>query len=74
MNKDYVVKSVVPKYWDGKLLWYSIVFHHKSYPDSNQSVFCWINDMKTFYKCENESQAQSLVWQSCSKEVKLIIG
>lgn len=74
MDKNYVVKSVIPKVWDWKILWYSLNYHHKNYPDSGQNVFVGVNDMKTLYKVENEAQAQSLVWQSCSIEKKLIIN
>ena len=74
MEKNYVVKSVIPKIGDWKVLWYSINYHHKNYPDSIQSVFVWVNDMKTMYKVENETQAQWLVWKSCLVEKKLIIN
>lgn len=75
MEKNYVIKSVIPKAWtDWKVVWYSINYHHKNYPDSIQSVFVWVNDMKTMYKVENETQAQWLVWQSCLVEKKLIIN
>lgn len=74
MEKNYVVKSVIPKIGDWKVLWYSINFYHKNFVESVQSVFVWVNDMKTMYKVENETQAQWLVWQSCSVEKKLIIN
>lgn len=74
MEKNYVVKSVIPKVGDWKVLGYSINYHHKNYPDSIQSVFVWVNDMKVLYKVENEQQAQSIVWQSCTIEKKLIIN
>jgi len=73
MEKNYIVKSVVPKVWDWKVVGYSINYHHKNYPDSVQSVFVWVNEMKNLYSVENEQQAQSLVGQSCSIDKKLII-
>lgn len=73
MEKNFVIKSVIPKIGDWKVLWYSINYHHKNYPESVQSVFVWTNDMKVLYKVENEKQAQTLVWQSCYVEKKVII-
>lgn len=74
MEKNYIIKSVVPKAWtDWKVLGYSINYHHKNYSDSVQSQFYSVEDMKTLFNVVNESQAQSLVWQSCWIEKKLII-
>jgi len=73
MEKNYVVKSVVPKIWDWQLVGYNINYHHKNYPDSVQSVFVGVKEMKTLYNCENEAQAQWLVGQSCGVEKKVII-
>ena len=73
MEKSYVVKSVVSKIGDWKLVGYNINYHHKNYPDSVQSVFVGVNEMKNYYGVENEAQAQSLVWQSCGVEKKVII-
>ena len=74
MEKNYVIKSVIPKIGDWKVLGYSINYHHKNYPDSVQSVFYWINDMKTKFNVDNETKAQSLVWQQCSIEKNIVIN
>ena len=73
MEKNFIIKSVSPKYDDWKIVWYSINYHHKSYPDSVQSVFVWVNSMKSLYGVENTQQAQSLVWQTCYIEKKVIV-
>lgn len=74
MEKSYVIKSVVPKAWtDWKVLWYSINYHHKSFPDNISSQFYSVEDMKTLFNITNESQANSLVWQSCWLKKELII-
>lgn len=74
MEKNYVIKSVVSKAGtDWKVLWYSINYHHKNFPDSIQSQFYSVEDMKVLFNIQNESQASSLVWQSCGIEKKLII-
>lgn len=75
MEKNYIIKSVVPKTQvsDWKILGYSINYHHKNFVDSIQSAFYSVEDMKTLFNITNESQAQSLVWQSCWIEKKLII-
>lgn len=74
MDKNYVIKSVVPKAGtDWKVLWYSINYHHKNFPDSVQSQFYSVEDMKTLFQIMNESQAMGLVGQSCGIKKELII-
>ena len=74
MEKNYIIKSVVAKSWtDWKVLWYSINYHHKNFPDSVQSQFYSVEDMKNLFGIQNESQASSLVWQSCWIKKELII-
>lgn len=74
MDKNYIIKSVVAKAGtDWKVLGYSINYHHKNFPDSVQSQFYSVEDMKNLFNINNESQANSLVGQSCGIEKKLII-
>ena len=74
MEKNYVIKSVVAKAGsDWKVLGYSVNYHHKNFPDSVQSQFYSVEDMKNFFNVLNESQAMSLVWQSCWIKKELII-
>ncbi len=74
MDKNYIIKSVVAKSWtDWKVLGYSINYHHKNFPDSVQSQFYSVEDMKNLFGIQNESQASSLVWQSCWIKKELII-
>lgn len=74
MEKNYIIKSVVAKAWtDWKVVGYSINYHHRSYPDSIQSQFYSVDDMKNLFNINNESQASSLVGQSCWIEKNLII-
>ena len=74
MEKNYVIKSVVSKAGtDWKVLGYSINYHHKNFPDSVQSQFYSVEDMKNLFNINNESQAMSLVWQSCWIKKELII-
>lgn len=74
MEKNYIIKSVVAKSWtDGKVLGYSINYHHKNFPDSIQSQFYSVDDMKNLFNINNESQAVALVGQSCWIKKELII-
>lgn len=74
MEKNYIIKSVVPKAWtDWKVLGYSINFHHKNFPDNISSLFYSVDDMKTLFNIQNESQANWLVWQSCWLKKELVI-
>lgn len=74
MEKNYVIKSVVAKAWtDWKVLWYSINYHHKNFPDSVQSQFYSVEDMKNLFNINNDTQASSLIWQSCWIKKELII-
>lgn len=74
MEKNYVIKSVVPKSWtDWKVLGYSINYHHKNFTDNISSQFYSVEDMKNLFNITNESQANSLVWQSCWLKKELII-
>ena len=72
-EKNYVIKSVIPKIGDWKIVWYSISYYHRNYPEGIQSVFYWLNDMKVRFKVENESQANGLVGQSCSIEKNIVL-
>lgn len=74
MEKNYVIKSVVAKAGtDWKVLGYSINYHHKSFPDSVQSQFYSVDDMKNLFNINNESQASSLVGQSVWIKKELVI-
>ena len=74
MDKNYVIKSVVPKSWtDWKILGYSINYHHKTFTENVSSLFYSVEDMKNLFGIQNESQAQGLVWQSCWLKKELII-
>lgn len=74
MEKNYIIKSVVPKSWtDWKVLGYSINYHHKSFPDNVSSLFYSVEDMKNIFGIQNESQANWLVGQSCGLKKELII-
>lgn len=74
MEKNYIIKSVVSKAgMDWKVLWYSVNYHHKSFPDSVQSQFYSVEDMKNLFNITNESQAQTLVWQSVGIKKELVI-
>lgn len=74
MEKNYVIKSVVAKAGtDWKVLGYSVNYHHKNFPDSVQSQFYSVEDMKNMFQINNESQASALVWQSCAVKKELVI-
>ena len=74
MEKNYVIKSVVPKAWtDWKVVGYSINYHHKNFTDNVSSQFYTVEDMKNLFNIQNESQANALVWQSCWLKKELII-
>lgn len=74
MEKNYVIKSVVAKAGsDWKVLGYNINYHHRNYPESVQSQFYSVEDMKNFFGINNEQQASSLVGQSCWIKKELII-
>lgn len=74
MEKNYIIKSVFPKSWtDGKVLGYSINYHHKNFPDNISSQFYSVEDMKNLFGIQNESQANGLVGQSCVLKKELII-
>lgn len=74
MEKNYVIKSVVPKSWtDWKILGYSINYHHKTFTENISSLFYSVEDMKNLFGIQNESQAQWLVWQSCWLKKELVI-
>lgn len=74
MEKNYVIKSVVPKSWtDWKVVWYSINYHHRNFSDNISSQFYTVEDMKNLFNIQNESQANSLVGQSCWLKKELII-
>lgn len=74
MEKNYVIKSVVPKAWtDWKILGYSINYHHKTFTENISSQFYSVEDMKNLFGIQNESQAQALVGQSCWLKKELVI-
>lgn len=73
MEKNYIVKSITSKIdskW--KVCWYSINYHHKNYPDSLQSQFYSVDDMKEIYWKTNETQVMELKGKELGIEKKLV--
>ena len=73
MEKNYIVKSIsvkVDSKW--KCCGYNINYHHKNYPDSIQSQFYSVEDMKEMYWKSNEAQVMDLKGKELAIEKKLI--
>ena len=72
MEKNYIIKSVVAKSgMDWKVLGYSINYHHKSFPESVQSQFYSVEDMKNYWY-SNETQVLDLRWKEIAIKKELV--